>query len=902
MSKARVSLKVTLLTPLIISGVVCLLSFLGALDFIDGRAYDIELGLRTEPEQKENIIFIDVDDKAIDYAGTWPIRRDYVADSVVLMAEMGLSYIVFDIEYVDLSPSTVDESLLEDILPEKSSSLLSETERDVIALFNAVEKGSVDLAQMSYYLPDLKDSFQNINIELQKIYSDLSRNSDEYLGQAASVFGNAYFTINLVPGVMLDIDPALLGYYSDNISISNVGGRTDLVPEATAVMPTIEPVIIGAAGAGFPNVLIDSDGVRRRVYLIQKYKNDIYGQLAFRPVLDLMGNPDIEVMKDSIVLSGIQSQNEELPDTMVIPLAEDGSMLINWPHADYLDSFTHISFGLLLEHNKLLNAVFRNIQIREEWGYLDSFRARETPANSALRLAETRRAAVYSSNKAMLNDYSDEVDLFLQNLSDFLTPEYTESFLDNLNKAYNDGSISEENYSFINNDFSIWVNAVKKQISDLKTTRTYLREELNNKFAVIGNAATGTTDIGINPFSEKYINIGTHAAVANTILNNDFIDDRPWYWPAIASILMSFGLAYLIRSTGPLLSGGISLGLAGAGAAISVILMTQTGIFISPVNLLISNIVIYAAYTVIKFRAAEAEKGFIKDAFSHYLSEDVISEVLNDPDKLALGGEMRYLTAMFTDVQGFSTISEQMDPQGLVQLLNRYLGEMSDVVLDEKGTIDKYEGDAIIAFFGAPLKVDDHAERACHSAVLMKRIEIKLNKEFLDVDSVPGPLLTRIGINSGDIVVGNMGTERKMNYTMMGNAVNLAARLEGVNKQYGTWILTSEETHSHIGNGFLTRKLDRVRVVGINTPVRLIEIVEFKKDADSESKELVEMFEIGLGHYENRDFVNSHKYFTDCLKINEFDRPSKIYLDRSQGFLEKEPEEDWDAVINLTSK
>ena len=462
--------------------------------------------------------------------------------------------------------------------------------------------------------------------------------------------------------------------------------------------------------------------------------------------------------------------------------------------------------------------------------------------------------------------------------------------------------MSEEDALFIKNDYPVWRKAVISQAERLAENRSYFREALGGKFAVIGNAATGTTDIGVNPFSGEYVNIGTHAAVANTILNAGFIDDRPWYWASAISMLLSFALAFLIRSRGPVLSGLISVALAAAGVSISLLILINLGIFISPVDLLINTAVVYAAFTIIKFRAAEAEKGFIKDAFSHYLSEDVISEVLDDPDKLSLGGEQRYLTAMFTDVKGFSTISEQLTPAELVTLLNRYLGEMSDVVLDYKGTIDKYEGDAIIAFFGAPIELKDHALRACSSAILMKRIEQKLNKEFLANQMTPGPLLTRIGINSGDMVVGNMGTVRKMNYTMMGNAVNLSARLEGVNKQYGTWILTSEETHSHIGDGFLSRKLDRVRVVGINTPVRLFELVEFRKDASSEETEIVEIFESGLSAYENRDFSSAVSSFENCLKINENDGPSLKFLDLSREYLKNDPGEDWDAVVNLTSK
>ncbi|GHV45887.1 hypothetical protein AGMMS49546_32840 [Spirochaetia bacterium] len=179
------------------------------------------------------------------------------------------------------------------------------------------------------------------------------------------------------------------------------------------------------------------------------------------------------------------------------------------------------------------------------------------------------------------------------------------------------------------------------------------------------------------------------------------------------------------------------------------------------------------------FINSEQEKQFIRSAFSTYVSTDVVDEIIADPSRLQLGGVKRHMSAIFTDIQGFSTISERLDPEDLVNLLNRYLTAMSDVVLAEKGTIDKYEGDAIIAFFGAPLDLPDHALRSCVSAITMKRIEKELNRVIVEEKLSPAPLLTRIGINSGSMVAGNMGTKNKMNYTIMGNTVNLAARIFG---------------------------------------------------------------------------------------------------------------------------
>jgi adenylate cyclase len=304
----------------------------------------------------------------------------------------------------------------------------------------------------------------------------------------------------------------------------------------------------------------------------------------------------------------------------------------------------------------------------------------------------------------------------------------------------------------------------------------------------------------------------------------------------------------------------------------------------------------------IAFVGTEHEKQFIRKAFSTYLSGDVVQEILADPQKLQLGGTKRRMTAVFTDIKGFSTISEKLDPEDLVRLLNDYLSSMSNIVLDQKGTIDKYEGDAIIAFFGAPLELPDHALRACISAIAMKRVERELNIRYEKTGLSPGPLLTRIGINTGSMVVGNMGTQQKMDYTIMGNAVNLAARLEGVNKQYGTWILASEDTVNETGGKIISRRLDRVEVVGIATPVRLYEILELSENAPPGLSTKVELFHHALDLFESREWAAAETVFGELLSLAPDDAPAKLYHARCGEYRRKQPGDDWDGVVRLSQK
>jgi class 3 adenylate cyclase len=259
-------------------------------------------------------------------------------------------------------------------------------------------------------------------------------------------------------------------------------------------------------------------------------------------------------------------------------------------------------------------------------------------------------------------------------------------------------------------------------------------------------------------------------------------------------------------------------------------------------------------------------------------------------------------TALFTDVQGFTSISEKLSAESLVFLLNDYLSVLSNYVLENSGIIDKYEGDAMIAFFGAPIDLADHAVRACAAAVTIKQVEQELNKRYKEKGMSPRPLWTRIGINTGDAVVGNMGTQRRMDYTMMGHTVNMASRLEGVNKLYGTGIIASENTIAETKDIFLTRRLDRIRAVGIEEPVRIYEVIGFADRVEEEQRAKSGLFEAALLFYEGREWGKAAELFREILRFVPGDIPSGIFLNRSEVYRENPPSPEWDAVVNLTEK
>jgi adenylate cyclase len=450
-------------------------------------------------------------------------------------------------------------------------------------------------------------------------------------------------------------------------------------------------------------------------------------------------------------------------------------------------------------------------------------------------------------------------------------------------------------------------------------------EDFTGKYVFFGLYAAGLFDICSTPLSTVYPGMGVHITMLDNILNDDFIRESP---AALAPLMSFFAIAIMVILV--LYSSRISLTLAGSVTLIAIItgtgfLMYYLGYWVPIVFPLSGAIFTFLAASIYKYATEGSQKRFIKSAFSQYLSPMVIEQIIADPSQLKLGGEKREMTAIFTDVRSFSTISEALgDPAKLVELLNFYLTRMSNIILENHGTIDNYEGDAIIAFFGAPVHMPDHAALACRSAVLMKRAEVEINKEALaqslitrkvieamvhkkilkDVND-PNPLYTRLGINTGEMVVGNMGTPNKMDYTIMGNAVNLAARLEGVNKQYNTGgILISEYTQAKIGDEFLTRGLSRVRVVGVDTPLRLYEVLELREDAPRATLDMLNNWNRAFSAYENQDFPEALNLFNAICQENQQDGVAKLYLDRCKKYTAEPPvPEKWDnGVDNLTEK
>lgn len=326
----------------------------------------------------------------------------------------------------------------------------------------------------------------------------------------------------------------------------------------------------------------------------------------------------------------------------------------------------------------------------------------------------------------------------------------------------------------------------------------------------------------------------------------------------------------------------------------------NAGLVLSISYMLIASILSILFINARFYLTEMGQKAQIRDAFGQYLSPDVVADLVKDPEKLSLGGEEREMTAFFSDIAGFSTFSENMTPSELVHVLNDYLTEMCNIIFNARGTVDKFEGDAIIAFWGAPAIQEDHAKLACLATIDMNHALVPLRERWAQ-EGRPA-IKVRMGLNSGTMVVGNMGSAQRMDYTMMGDAVNLAARLEGANKAYGSDLMISEATYKLVKDDVDVRELDVLRVVGKSEPVRVYQLLDRKDQTEGLISDMVIQFDRGMKLYRDGNYKDAMAAFRLALAIAPKDGPSETYIARCGQFIATPPPANWDGIFNLDSK
>ncbi len=438
-----------------------------------------------------------------------------------------------------------------------------------------------------------------------------------------------------------------------------------------------------------------------------------------------------------------------------------------------------------------------------------------------------------------------------------------------------------------------------------------------DKIVLIGATAAGAFDLRATPFSSSDPGVFLHATALSNVLEGYFL--RPGGGAANAAALVLISVFAALVMSAPIkfrwrVTAIIIGGLLFGGAV--TFLTVSFGLWVEMAVPSLAFAMKAIGALGLNYVREGRQRALIKNIFTHYMNPQLVELLVSEPNRVNLGGERRELSVFFSDLENFTSLSERLEPEQLVALLNIYLAEMTDIILAYDGYLDKYEGDAIMAAFGTPISHPDHAHRACWAALDNAARLPRLNQELRDGSyfrrkggrpldfprNLDWELVVRVGVNSGPMIAGNMGSLARMDYTVMGDAVNLAARLEGANKTFGPQIMVGEETVRLAGGGVEVRLLDRLRVKGKEAPVQVYELMGRGGELSPERYRLRDRFGRAHAAYLARRWEEAAEGFRDALAIDPADGPSRLYLGRCESYAKAPPPGDWGGVFVMTAK
>ncbi len=948
---------------IISSAVIIPFTFTKFYKSLELRFYDQRLKLRPLRNATDKVTLIAIDDESIKTLGRWPWSRDKHATLIDTLTSLGAKNIIMDIEFLEESPATLPKEMVDDTLKEvkerlyrlqslsnlpgmqhtepsghPSSSLLEETgamEKTLEGMLKDYDKElseSIALSERTYlafhpveplprqsslrhFYPTLKKIIiQEDAINTEELAARLSLNKKqlkelgEYLPSLKKhilleqVEEELRKNTDISPEelkqlvVWKDMDELqeayrkarLMQYVEDRF-----GKEIKVIVPFSQIQPCpapylevpISPLLEHSKEIGHVAILPDEeDGVVRSVPLLIQRNHKYFLHLALMAVGDYLGvgNGGL-VFYPGKSLSLFSASGKEIK----IPVNSSGQALIDFAgrsgHLGWQDSFTIISYRLPLE----LSSTRRDLTLLQE--ALDQKYTR----GSISRLRQTLSTATSPEEKDKLEEQiitkEKELEAFIK-----LSIEKTRAL-----HLVAEGEKKEQ--------LAATLKEMKQELFALtrlkereKAPSSYLRERVEGKICLVGTLFTGGTDFYPTPYDPSSPNIILYCNLINMVLNESFIkyDKQKYNLPILATL--GTGTAVITMAVGSLRGGGALAGLIGLYLGISFSLLAYFGIWLHAAGPLIAMITSYTAVTVYKQLTEERMRRQIKHLFEHYLHPTVVNELIKDPKKLRLGGERKELTVYFTDIQGFTPMAESMRPEELEKLLNAYLSTITDIILQYGGTVDKFEGDAIMAFFGAPVDQKDHAIRACKAALESLKALEQLKSQF--IKSGWPPIRARTGINTGTVVVGNMGTKTRFDYTVIGDSVNLAARLETANKALQSSILIGPETFEQVKSEVLCLYLGLIHVKGKTRAIEVYEPIATMQEATPKEVEMGRLMYAGIKYYQNGNWKLASEYFSRVLEIRPNYGPASVYSKKCHENMERPPRPDWTGEIVMEEK
>ena len=947
-----------------IAALVAVLSFLDLYDNFEHTLLDMRFKSRGMMETRPDIATADIDVRALQTEGKWdPWSREKHIPLVNLAAEHRMDAFIFDVYFIEESErkleykvlNSVSDSVLsmenvKELFPDPDNDLAKASQRAGNIIFaqsfkpqpkkkEPVKKRS-DVMERRLKLLEERNLFRTVDRDQYSSlfdFYDIETVVDTLIKSSAGVY---FFQSDPDPDGLQRKYP-LVGIYEDRIfpsaslaiALKHYGVSFDsveIVPGHHLSFDIPEPDEHGREKISIPindkgqmqvnwagnwqdketgefdlvhypyNVLKEFQESEYSNYILAEFKKlvnlsfDGNAKAAYKPALGFIDAPKKDILgsvKQVMMMGATEKWIQENPTGTA---------------AEFKRLPPHI-FNEIKDNNSIADAFLDSN--RTEAPTLDELIINEK-LNYDLGLANydftTYKQHISDLNEAIKNS-DDENRKILTKTRD--VARLTERNFQIISNLANSGMIDEQR------PLTFFPNTKKKRLfigsEEKNTVHNVVPFEFVGKKLYYGLTATGTSDLNPMPFDPRYPMVGLHANALNTILDNKIIHEVPKIQVTliigIIGLLLAFGVPALSAAMGGLATAVI----IGGYAWLSFWLFTNQQVWLDMVGPLSTLLIGYLGITVYNYIQEEKNKNFLKESFGTYVSPELIDQMYESGEEPSLGGEEGYHTAFFTDIQSFSAFSEKLTASELVALLNQYLTDMTDVLLENNGTLDKYIGDAIVAFYGAPIDVDDHEYWACKTAIEMQdKLAVLRDGWVAEGDRWPEivhNMQNRIGISSGQMVTGNMGSEARMNYTMMGDNVNTAARLESSAKQYGIYIQIADSTYQLVKGKVVVRDLDNVVVMGKNEPVKVWELISEVGQEPEQYKKILPAYHEALDLYKNQEWSKAIEAFkaSDALEDMFGGRktnPSRIYIPRCEHYLENPPGDDWDGVWTLTSK
>ncbi len=671
---------------------------------------------------------------------------------------------------------------------------------------------------------------------------------------------------------------------------------------------------------GFTTIKPDDDGVVRRIPLLIKTDSGVFGQLALIAAAETLaadhgGKYEISSQSGKVIITSGDARRE-------IPVDAKGYMLINWmPDSPDNPAARHIPATApaevwqateSLRHNKSVYLMAcEKISVLAPYLFegkpMRKYFVEATEISRKIHLAHQLRRSALLFRPA---DVPEKPTTLLKQQADL--NQTIERGCRKMLEFIDEVLVGADEAGGRPDEMEKKVRSLRKLIRQVEQQQQHIQRQLNDsirrvrkevdgKVCFVGSAATGAADFIPTPVHRRAPGVVMHANIYNTILSGKFVRTPAGWVSAILIILVGTLMAMVTATRGPIESAIVlAAGIVGY-AFIDASVWKGWDYWIVAATPFVAMLMVFTVVTVYRQLTEQRQRRQITSTFKQYLSPAMVDELVHDPTQASLGGQKRQLSCLFSDLAGFTTISERLGAEGTVGLLNRYLDRVGEILQGRYGgTLSKYEGDGIFAFFGAPIPQDDHAVRAILSAIDCQAFLPELNIELHSEQFLPegAELSARIGITAGEVFVGNMGSTQRVAYTAIGDAVNLAARLESANKFFGSRIMINEQAWKSVEDVLVGRPLGKIIVVGKTEPVSVWEPLARRADADDKLRKFAEEFARGVELYAAGDFQASRKQFQTVLAERD-DPAARRYLqlcDQGSG------QSDFDGIIRLAEK